>query len=207
MKQDEKNKAYFQETFQEVHAPEGLGRKVKNMTKTEAKKKGMAAVKKLAVAAAIAAVLFVGSNGVAYAMTGSTWLETVMVKLYVNGVAYDMEMTGEELEDGTVQYSGTVEVPDGSSGSVVILNDAECVGQEYYVVMDTTTEIERTEVVEEHGRIYLVDGMMKLDITEDMEDGQAAGSYEKNAVVYQYEVREETGVPGCFELHLTSEEK
>ena len=54
MKQDEKNKAYFQETFQEVHAPEGLGRKVKNMTKTEAKKKGMPAVKKLAVAAAIA---------------------------------------------------------------------------------------------------------------------------------------------------------
>ena len=62
-------------------------------------------------------------------------------------------------------------------------------------------------MVEEDGRIYLVDGTVKLDITEDMADGQAAGNYEKNAVVYQYEVREETGVPGCFELHLTSEEK
>ena len=206
MKQDEKNKAYFQETFQEVHAPEGLGRKVKNMTKTEAKKKGMAAVKKLAVAAAIAAVLFAGSNGVAYAMTGSTWLETVMAKLYVNGVAYDMEMTGEELEDGTVQYSGTVEVPDGSSGSVVILTDEDFVTQEYYVAMDTTTEPERTEVVEENGRTYLVAGELKLDITEDVADGHAAGSYEKEGVLYRYEVKEDIEAPGCFELHISSEE-
>ena len=205
MKQDEKNKAYFQETFQEVHAPEGLGRKVKNMTKTEAKKRGMAAVKKLAVAAAIAAVLFAGSNGMAYAMTGSTWLETVMVKLYVNGVAYDMEMTGEELEDGTVQYSGTVEVPDGSSGSVVILTDADFVSQEHYVAMDTTTEPERTEVVEENGRTYLVAGELKLDITEDVADGQAAGNYEKDGVLYQYEVKKDAEAPGCFELQISSE--
>ena len=207
MSKDKKNRAYFQETFQELHAPDALCRKVKNMTKMEAKKIGMSVAKKLAVAAAIAAVLFAGSNGVAYAMTGSTWLETVVVKLNVNGVAYDMEMNGEVLEDGMVRYSGTVEVPDDSSGSVVMITDAEAAGQSYYMNMDTTTEMDRTEVVEEDGKVYLVDGTVKLDITEDMADGQAVGSYEKNGVVYQYEVKEEPGAPGCFELHITSEEK
>lgn len=149
----------------------------------EVKKIGMSAAKKLAVAAAVAAVLFAGSNGVAYAMTGSTWLETVVVKLNINGAWQEMEMEGEVLEDGTVQYSGTVEVP------------------------DETTEFERTEVVEENGNVYLVDGDVKIDITEDVADGTASGTYEKNGVAYQYEVKEEPGVPGCWELHISSEEE
>ncbi|MBR6642950.1 MAG: hypothetical protein IKL28_04720 [Lachnospiraceae bacterium] len=119
------------------------------MSEMNGKKKGMSVVKKLAVAAAIAAVLFAGSNGVAYAMTGSTWVET---------------------------------------------EDAE-----------TSSEV--IEVAEENGRIYLLAGDMKLDITEDMTDGAASGSYEKNGVTFEYEVREQPGAPGCYELHILSEDK
>ena len=138
-----------QNTYDELHAPEGLRRKVMNMSEMNGKKKGMSVVKKLAVAAAIAAVLFAGSNGVAYAMTGSTWVET---------------------------------------------EDAE-----------TSSEV--IEVAEENGRIYLLAGDMKLDITEDMTDGAASGSYEKNGVTFEYEVREQPGAPGCYELHILSEDK
>ena len=200
MKQDEKNKAYFQETFGEVHAPESLCRKVTNMTKTEAKKMGMSVVKKLAVAAAIAAVLFAGSNGVAYAMTGSTWLETVVVKLNVNGAWYDMEMDGEMLEDGTVQYSATVEVPDGAT-TMIVTDAMENWEQDYYGVVSQDGEIivDQPNVAEENGRVYITDSNVKIDITEDVQDGQAAGTYEKDGLTYNYEV---TGSTGCWEFSI-----
>lgn len=221
MNQDEKNKAYFQETFEEVHAPEGLCRKVKNMTKTEGKKIRMSVAKKLAVAAAIAAALFAGSNGVAYATTGSTWLETVVAKLNVNGVMQDIELEGEVLEDGTVQYSTSVNVEDGDTVEISLISDAEDADSikidgngaessapEYYIIMDTTTTVDDiTEVMQENGKVYFVDGDVKIDITEDMTDGNASGSYEKNGVIYQYEIKEEPGVPGCYELHISSEEQ
>ena len=208
MNQDEKNKAYFQETFQEVHAPEGLYGKVRNMTKTEAKKTGMSVVKKLAVAAAIAAVVFAGSNGVAYATTGSSLLETVKVHFNVNGVTYDTDVNGEMLEDGTVVYSTSVDVPEDGTVEMVIANDAEDVEYDYYIAVDKSdAALTRTEVLEEDGRIYFIDGDVKIDITEDMADGYAAGSFEREGAICQYEVKEEPGVPGCYELHITSEEE
>lgn len=210
MNQDGKNRAYFQETFQEVHAPEALAGKVRNMTKTEAKKLGLSVVKKLAVAAAIAAVLFAGSNVVAYATTGSTWLETVVVHFNVNGATYDMEVEGEQLPDGTVQYSTSVEVPDGATATFAIDSDSEWVTEYYHYAWVTDgdeAEVPRTEVVEENGKVYFINGDVKIDITEDMADGQAAGTYEENGMVYQYEVKEEPGAPGCYELHITSEEE
>ena len=187
MNRDEKNKAYFQDTFQEVHAPEGLCRKVKNMTKTEAKKTGMSVAKRFAVAAAIAAVLFAGSNGVAYATTGSTWLETVVVHFNIDGVTYDAELEGEQNEDGTVTYSGIVEGMDGAT-AIVIDSDSESWELDYYVSSDNTIEIDRQEIIEEDGRIYLTDGDVKTDITEDVQDGRASGTYNKNGMIYEYEV-------------------
>lgn len=203
MNQDEKNKAYFQETFEEVHAPEGLCRKVKNMTKTEAKKMGMSMAKRFAVAAAIAAVLFAGSNGVAYAMTGSTWLETVVVHFNVNGASFDKELTGELNEDGTVTYSGVVEGEDGTT-AIFIDSDSEWLEQEYYVGMDSTVEIDRQEILEENGRVYLTDGDLKIDITEDIQDGQAVGTYEKNDMIYNYEI---AGSAGCWEYSIYLQEE
>ena len=205
MSKEDKLKEYVRNTYDELHAPEGLRRKVMNMNEFDTKKMGMSVVKKLAVAAAIAAVLFAGSNGVAYAMTGSTWLETMMARINVNGVWQDVELEGEVLEDGTIQYSTTLDVQEEEPVGMVIVTDS--VPPEYVeIYTDSTVEPERTEIVVEDGIIYLMDGDVKIDITEDMEDGIATGSYEKNSMVYQYEVKEEPGVPGCYELHISSEE-
>jgi hypothetical protein len=205
MSKEDKLKEYVRNTYDELHAPEGLRRKVMNMNEFDTKKMGMSVVKKLAVAAAIAAVLFAGSNGVAYAMTGSTWVETMMARINVNGVWQDVELEGEVLEDGTIQYSTTLDVQEEEPVGMVIVTDS--VPPEYVeIYTDTTVEPERKEIVVEDGIIYLMDGDVKIDITEDMEDGIATGSYEKNSMVYQYEVKEEPGVPGCYELHISSEE-
>jgi len=208
MNKEDKLKENVQNTYDELHAPDGLRRKVMNMSEMNGKKKGMSVVKKLAVAAAIAAVLFAGSNGVAYAMTGSTWVETVMARINVNGAWYDVELAGEVLEDGTVQYSTTLDVQEEDSVSVVVTEDAEVSNPTYKMgTEDAETSSEVIEVAEEDGRIYLLAGDMKLDITEDMTDGAASGSYEKNGVTFEYEVREQPGAWGCYELHILSEEK
>lgn len=205
MNKEDKLKEYVRNTYDELHAPDGLRRKVMNMNEFNAKKMGMSVVKKLAVAAAIAAVLFAGSNGVAYAMTGSTWVETMMARINVNGVWQDVELEGEVLEDGTIQYSTTLDVQEEEPVGMVIVTDS--VPPEHVeIYTDTTVEPERTEIVVEDGIVYLVVGDMTIDITEDMTDGIATGSYEKNGKEFQYEVKEEPGVPGCYELHISSEE-
>ena len=221
MNKEDNLKKYVQNTYEELHAPEGLRRKVMNMTEMKAKKTGMSLGKKLAMAAAIAAVLFAGSNGVAYAMTGSTWVENVVARISVNGVWQDVEMEGVVLEDGTVQYSTTLDVQDEDSVEIVLVSDAaeadslkisagdgaESSFPEIYINMDTTTTVDcNIGVVKEDDSVYFVDGDIKIDITEDIADGAASVSYEKNGETYQYEVKEEPGVPGCYELHISSEE-
>ena len=221
MNKEDNLKKYVQNTYEELHAPEGLRRKVMNMTEMKAKKTGMSLGKKLAMAAAIAAVLFAGSNGVAYAMTGSTWVENVVARISVNGVWQDVEMEGVVLEDGTVQYSTTLDVQDEESVEILLVSDAvdadslkisagdgaESSFPEIYINMDTTTTVDcNIGVVKEDDSVYFVDDDIKIDITEDIADGAASVSYEKDGETYQYEVNEEPGVPGCYELHISNEE-
>ena len=206
MNKEDKMKNYVQSTYEELHAPDGLRRKVLNMSEMKEKRSRMSVMKKVAVAAALAAVLFAGSNGVAYAMTGSTWVENVIAQICINGVWKDVEIQGEVLEDGTVQYSTTLDVQDGEQVGMVLVTDSVS-GVQPVIITDTTVEPERTEVIEEEGNIYLIVGEMKLDITEDMADGNATGRYERNGVIYDYEVKEEPEVPGCFELHISNEEE
>ncbi len=204
MNKDMENKSYVQETFGEIHAPESLRRKVMNMTQNDVERKRTFAGKRLAVAAAIVVILFAGSNGVVYAMTGSTWVENLTGKMNINGVWQDVELEGRVREDGLVEYSKTLDVSDGDSVQLVVITEGE--PDSFMGCMDYPVELSRTEVVEEDGRIYFVDGDMKIDITEDMEDGYATGSFDREGAICQYEVKQEPGVPGCYELHILSEE-
>ena len=106
-------------------------------------------------------------------------------------------------EDGTVTYSGVVEGEDGTT-AIFIDSDSEWLEQEYYVGMDSTVEIDWQEVIEEGDRVYLTDGDMKLDITEDIQDGQASGSYEKQGLTYYYEI---SGSAGCWEYSIYLQEE
>lgn len=204
MNKEMKNRIYVQETFDELYAPECLRRKVMNMTKMNVKKTGMSVAKKLTVAAAFAIILFAGSNGVTYAMTGNTWVETLTAKININGIWQDVELEGEVLEDGTVQYSTTMNVSEDDTVEIVVDSDTEAGDQAF--TTDITTETGKTEVIEEDGKTYFIDGDVKIDITEDIADGYATGSFERNGAVCQYEVKAEPGVPEVFEINITSEE-
>ena len=90
MSEEMKFKNGYQDTFNEVHAPADLSRKVMNMSNTEKKRTAGASARKWVAAAALALIVFVGGNGVAYAATGNGLLKTVMV--YFNGTGYEVNM-------------------------------------------------------------------------------------------------------------------
>ncbi len=96
MNEDMKLKSEYKETFAGIHAPEALSRKVRTMSR-ENKKVGLSVMKKVAVAAALAGIVFVGGNGAAYAATGNSLVENV--KILFNGSSWVAEISDEDRED------------------------------------------------------------------------------------------------------------
>lgn len=80
MNEEKQNQEYYQKTFREVHAPQELAERLRNMEEGKNKKKAGSVAKWIAVAAVAAVVLFAGSNGIAYATTGSTWVEKLFTR-------------------------------------------------------------------------------------------------------------------------------
>lgn len=104
MKTEKDNREFYRSTFDKVHASDELVGKVKNMTKTEAKKK-MFVMKKVLLIAAVIATLFVVSNLAVYAATGETWVEMLVVNVNVNGEDMDLKLKKITDENGDVRYA------------------------------------------------------------------------------------------------------
>ena len=205
MQKEDKIKTYIQDSFREIHAPEDLRRKVMNMNERK-EKKSFAWVKKLAVAAAVALAVFAGSNCVAYAMTGNTWVESLKSKFVVNGVEQEVELYAEITEDGNIVHYGTFEVEEDGSVAFVIESDQE-IGEVLPTVhIETDSKIpEGMKVVQEDGKVYVKDNDIMIDITEDLADGQTEVSYEKAGTAYRYVIEESPYVAGSYDYYLVEE--
>ncbi len=202
---EDKIKTYIQDGFREIHAPEDLRRKVMNMNERK-EKKSFAWVKKLAVAAAVVLTVFAGSNCVAYAMTGNTWVENLTTKLLVNCVEHEREFVGKVTEDGTVEYYGTFETPDGNSVAVLIANDHVSGDIPPVFSIDTDFTVPAgSAIVKEDGKVYWVDKDVKIDLTEELAEGEAEISYEREGVTYRYVITESPYVPGAYDYYLIEE--
>ena len=90
MKEEYREMELYRETFSEVHAPDALKGKVKDMANNK-KALWTATLKKCAAVAALAAIVFTSSNVVAYAATGETWVK--MVTVNINGKRIDLVNT------------------------------------------------------------------------------------------------------------------
>ena len=204
MQKEDKIKTYIQDSFREIHAPEDLRRKVMKMN--ERKEKNFAWAKKLAVAAAVALAVFAGSNCVAYAMTGNTWVESLKSKFVVDGVEQEVELYAEVTEDGNIVHYGTFEVQEGGSVVFVIESDQEIGEVPPTVHIETDSKIpEGMKIVTEEDSVYLTDNDIKIDITEDIADGQADVSYEKDGKAYRYVIEESPYVSGAYDYYLVEE--
>ena len=134
MNEEKKNQEYFQETFREVHASQELAERLMNMEELKNRKKAGLVSKWLVVAAVAAVALFAGSNGVAYAMTGSTWVEKIFTGPSAELVVKDdsvwivdgdivIDVT-EELENSG-QVSGTYETDECTKEYMVYIRNGQ----------------------------------------------------------------------------------
>lgn len=182
MSGEEYNRELFKETFEEIPVPEGLAEKVGKITVGEGKRQRTVAgsvMRKVAIAAAVLAVLFAGSNGIAYAMTGETWVEKIIVRRTIDGVDYEVEAEKRELRNGESVYVGEIELESGEKASF-LEHDGE--GPTMYLPLE-----EGVEICSYDGKTYILDGDIELDITEDYaDDGHARGSYVVNGVYKEY---------------------
>ena len=180
MNEEKQNREYYQETFREVHAPRGMAERLRNMEEGKNKKKAGSVAKWIAVAAVAAVVLFAGSNGVAYATTGSTWVETLVYNLTLNGIEYDVDLNEIKNQNGTIRYEGKFQEANGDESKLFIDSDGGV------IIATAVAELWGSE-----GRIYLKDGDLKIDVTDDLsDDGYATGTYERNGFTKEYRVYE-----------------
>ncbi|MBR6642226.1 MAG: hypothetical protein IKL28_01035 [Lachnospiraceae bacterium] len=185
MNEEKQNQTYYQETFREVHAPQDLAERLMKMEERTNKKKAGSAAKWIAIAAVAAVVLFAGSNGIAYATTGSTWVETMVYKLTLRNVEYDVDLKEWKRGNGESFYNGKFQENNGDESFLWLDEDGKA-----FVYSDINTSFLRSE-----DRVYFVDkGYMEIDITEELQkNGQAVGSYEKNGSIKEYKIWEENG--------------
>lgn len=183
MRGEEQSRGFYKETFEEIPVPEGLAEKVGRIAEGDTKRRRDGAgsvMRKVAIAAAILAVLFAGSNGIAYAMTGSTWMETLLFPLKLKGVEYEVDLSEGQTANGERIYSGIVNEEDGDRSYIQVYEDGQ--------VLYFTTQSAGLWFL--NGKAYIRDEELEIDITEDLEeDGLATGTYEKNGFVKQYVVR------------------
>lgn len=193
MSGEEQNRSYYKETFEEIPIPEGLVEKVGRIPEGEEKSRRTvkgSVMRKVAIAAAFLVALFAGSNGIAYAMTGETWVETMILRRNIDGTEYEIEAEKRELRNGETVYYGGIE---GTDGVVHMFVEHDSGG--VYMEIESTG----AEVWMQDGRIYIWDGDLEIDITDDFEDdGFALGTYKVNGVLKSYRFWEKDGTICCW---------
>ncbi len=192
-----KNQEKYKAVFGEIHAPDDLIRKVRNIS-MENKKLQRNRKWKVALASVAAAFgLFAGANGICYAATGDNLVSKIVIM--VNGEEVESEIEWHEEGDtlvGTVEYELE---DDAEGGSVavqeVFISDKEDAELTEGDAEDSVYELDGMDasgivVQEEDGRIYLVpgNGNQRIDITENIADGTAEGTLTYNGEECNYVV-------------------
>lgn len=191
MNRDNENRMFYKDTFDEVHAPDELLRKVKNM-KIENKDKVRRISKRFVCAAASLAIVgLVSSNAIAYAATGSTWVEKIIVS--VDGKGYEAEIYKSDEDNAVYEFKN---IDDGDGGSVGIKiesgGDSENASDSGSVVItDGSTGL---SIDVEGERTYLKSGEQKIDITDNFVDGKSEGEIDIKGESYHYVVTNNDGV-------------
>ena len=156
-------------------------------------------MRKVAIAAAVLVVLFAGSNGIAYAMTGRTWLEAMMVRIPIAGKEYDVKLREQQLRNGETIYIGDIEAENGDNYRVQIYEPGQ---------QGTYIEMAGAAIWMKDDKVYVWDDDLEIDITEDYaEDGYASGTYEVNGILKGYKLWKTDEGAGCWIEVLRDGEK
>lgn len=185
------NREFYKETMDEVHIPEAVLGKVRNMKMEQKMIKKRETLRYAVSVLSVLAICFAASNGICYAVTGNTWVGKIT--MYVNGEKVEKDITLYKDENGDVIH-GEIEAEEGADSLEVIL--PEGASEAAYDEADNSISFGNSNtgkeyhLISEEGKNYLVigDNLLKIDITEDFADGKCSGSFELEGVKYQYEI-------------------
>lgn len=183
MKEEQENKAYYQNTFNEVHASENLLRKVEMMNSKNGKNTLKRTLKKSWAVAAALAFVFISGNMISYAATGQPWIIHVTLPdgnaavVTFKGFA-DEEDTALSEEEYTLSCDRT-DVDAASQNSTEVSSPAS-----------SEDDIADSSCLEKDGeKIYLkVNNSRVADVTEDIKDGSCRGTFQADGENYIYEI-------------------
>lgn len=159
------NQEKFKQTFDEVHAPEGLLGKVMDMHMEKKEFKTRHLVKAALCALAVTCGVFAAGNGICYAATGES-LVTKM-KIVINGEETEKDVEWTKKGDA---YHGEIVIPSEDGSSVTVLTVSDDIPEN----MDVFMEISKEEVPEEDDIVE--EAVVELRIED--EETESAVTYE-----------------------------
>ena len=183
---EENLKKLYRETFDEVHTPDNLLGKVKNMKKENIKAVKRVSKRAACAAAALLAAVLVSSNAIAYAATGSTWVEKV--KVCIDGYQYSFYVKDMEMDDGKIVYT----IIDSPEANHITISDAGT----------------GAELITEDGRVYISagEGEERTDITDKFKDNVCEGDIDIEGKSYHYVVTENTDTADGYSFEVTEKQ-
>ncbi len=187
------NREFYKETMDEVHIPEAVLGKVRDMKMEQDKLKKREIWRYAVSVFAVLAICFVASNGICYAATGNTWIGKIT--MYVNGEKIEQNVTlYKDEKNGEEIYYGEIEAEKGVASIEITLpegaSEAAYDEAENSISFGSSNIEKEYRLISEGSKNYLVvgDNLLKIDITEDFADGKCSGSFELEGVTYQYEI-------------------
>lgn len=175
-----KKQEQYRNMMDEIHVSGDVLRKVRDMRMDGRTMKMKAIFKTISAVAAAFAVFFAASNGICYAATGQTWMSKAIV--YINGEPTEQDIIWYEDGNG----NGTAEISvDEEMESASVITGYE-MDENAASVNPNLVDNVQAEIIEEDGRKYLKYNGGKMDITEDLEDGNAEGNFVADDMTYHY---------------------
>lgn len=185
-----KNQEQYRQMMNEIHVSDATLRKVMeiNMNKGMLNRRNF--MRKMEAIAAAMMICLIGSNGIAYAATGETWLTKAIV--YINGEKVTQDVLLEDHGDGTITFKmDNLPKEFNTEMEGVIVKEEGTVQADFFFTEDK--ELTFGGIVKEGEKIFFEFGEEKIDITEDMADGEATGTFAISGKQYDFHVLEENG--------------
>ncbi len=191
------NRSQYKAMMDEIEAPAELKRKVRNIPSRETARRPSSA--RFATAACTILIgAFLVSNGVCYAATGATWVETVMLLLNGEEVAVSVEV--QETGDSALGKSA-LEAIGNDDGLPESITPSEALDDNASESANNSLIFESGEggvVIESpNGNVFFQpDSASPINITLQLESqGFASGEFERDGRIYTYHV---TGGSGNY---------
>lgn len=186
------NKQWYKDTFDSMVMSGEAIEKIKGIMEKKRMRTGF----RVAAAIASLAVVFLLGNVAVYAATGSTLVEKGMerISVFIDKKEADVkEVKQYKDKEGNSVYEART--PDGETEGSVSWNEANMKEEHMSGIMEVddgklTVTLLSGELEKRGKSIYLVigEGEKEVDITKDLEDGDAKGSFELDGKKYKYHV-------------------